>query len=485
MMSTLDLRAPSTRSAGSTVTFVCMRWSAFGHSTSAKNSRGERTRRRVPQESQDLWLVAWGQPGGSTQDNQPARSTSRQARPFRRMVRESVRCPTAGRSDRALRAHRRIASDPAAVAESGMIRRVPDGQKEDAERWRAHRKATSREGIIVQPVIRQENDHRLVKHGAVCYVPVRHEVLDDIVQRCRQHVRVLVTVDEGSKCGPFAPPAGVRVDELRQIPGQVLGRRLTFDAVRSRKVEAEHVLQGISVRRVGALDHVGISHASILRFKCCVRCTPELIPYPRGRPISHGSDIPPWRQCPSCVQGCQVWTTVFTNCRVLSKRDEHHLVQELFRFGKCLLEQGAADGVNQEHQQIGHVFGRTSNSFVDHQPRGAGARITILPAHRYACCLRLGFDVASWLSSYVVHFQSIRKDVLLRSYLLDDESKIARSVIEIMSNFNRIFESYRINHFSQRGVFIRNCSENIKLKKKNQKLYFFEKSKRTHWFFFF
>ena len=207
-----------------------------------------------------------------------------------------------------------------------MIRRVPDGQKEDAERWRAHRKATSRdprwqsttaiavtweasvkarglhtpcallrleEGTVVQPVIRQENDHRLVKHGAVWYVQVRHEVLDDIVQRCRQHVRVLVTVDEGSKCGPFAPPAGVRVDELRQIPRQVLGRRLTSDALRSSKVEAEHELQGISVRRDGALGHVGISHASILCFKCCVPCTPELIPYPRGRPISHGSDIHP------------------------------------------------------------------------------------------------------------------------------------------------------------------------------------------------
>ena len=68
-------------------------------------------------------------------------------------------------------------------------------------------------------------------------------------------------------------------------------------------------------------------------------------------------------------------------------------------------------------------------------------------------------------------FIPYEKNVLLRSYLLTDESKIERSVMEIMPNFERNFESCRINHFSQRRVFIRNCPENIKLKK-NQKLYF-------------
>ena len=79
MKSTLGLRAHSTR-AGSTVTFACMRRSAPGHSTSAKNSRGERTRRRVPQESQDLWLVAQKQPGG--RDLEASRITNLRAGGF-------------------------------------------------------------------------------------------------------------------------------------------------------------------------------------------------------------------------------------------------------------------------------------------------------------------------------------------------------------------------------------------------------------------
>ena len=53
---------------------------------------------------------------------------------------------------------------------------------------------------------------------------------------------------------------------------------------------------------------------------------------------------------------------------------------------------------------------------------------------------------SSWLSSYIVLIQFIRKVVLLRLLSLRiDESNMSRSVIEIMSNFNRNFVCRRIN----------------------------------------